>query len=116
MGAIKKKLKQKRMTSVWFLVQRFQNKDELVNSPLIRPLLCIPGTTLSGLFLATEEWGAERQPLTVAQPPLASPAETLAIFNPCLRDLRLTLHVVKGSKMMKLYPTRLMGPLLMYHS
>lgn len=52
-----------------------------VNSPLIRPFLCIPGTTLSGLFLATGEWGADREGLAVDQPYLGCPAGTPAIFN-----------------------------------
>lgn len=69
MCSIKMELKQNKQNKKWMtsiLDQKFQNKDEFVNSPLIRPFLCIPGTTLSGLFLATE-WGADREGLTVAQ-------------------------------------------------
>ena len=63
------------------LAQRFQSKDELVNSPLNRPLLCTSGTTFSGLCLDTGEWGAESEGLAVAQSHLECPAGTLAIFN-----------------------------------
>lgn len=83
MGSIKTELKQNKTKNEWpqFLAQKFQNKDEFVNSLLIRPFLCIPGTALSGLFLATGEWGADREGLTVAQPYLGCAARTLAIFN-----------------------------------
>lgn len=39
--------------------QRFQNKDEFTKSPTSWPFL--PGISLSSLFLATGEWGADRE-------------------------------------------------------
>lgn len=77
MDSIKMELKQNKTKNErpQFLAQKFQNKDEFVNSPLIRPFLCIPGTTLSGLFLVTGEWGADREGLTVAQSYLRGPCQ-----------------------------------------